>query len=114
MYEMWCMFFPLSWLVDVCIENTSKSLMDAGHTPTNLGELTRFFGLWFLMASVVGFSRRDFFSSREYHETDAPYPYHLSKLMSLRRFELILEHLCLSFPNPPTYRDKFWKVREMI
>jgi hypothetical protein len=114
MYEMWCMFFPLSWLVDICIKNTSKSLMDAGHTPTNLGELTRFFGLWFLMASVVGFSRRDFFSSRDYHETDAPCPYRLSKFMSLRRFELILEHLRLSFPNPPTYRDKFWEVREII
>jgi len=63
------------------------------------------------MATIVGFTRRDFFSSREFDEKEAPCPYCLAKYMTLCRFEVLTYHLCLSDPNPSTYQDKFWEVR---
>ena len=76
--------------------------------------LTQCFGMWFLMATVVGFSCQKFFSSHEYHETESSCPYHLSKFMTLKRLELVLEHLCLSAPNPPSYYNTFWEVTDML
>ena len=34
--------------------------------------------------------------------------------MSCTRFELILQHIKYTKLNPPTYKDRFWEVREML
>ena len=34
--------------------------------------------------------------------------------MSHTRFELILQHIKYTKINPPTYKDRFWEVREML
>ena len=34
--------------------------------------------------------------------------------MSHTRFELILQHIKYTEINPPTYKDRFWEVREML
>ena len=73
-----------------------------------------FVGLWFLMNTVIGFSRREYFSSREYNEETFACPYRLAKYMSGRRFELILSHLRFTKEKPPSFVDRFWEVREML
>lgn len=112
--EFFYKFFPMAWLENTCVVNTSKSLEEAGYAPTCVGEILRFIGLWLLMATVVGFSRRDFFSSRDFCETDAPCPYRLGKFMSQKRFERLIQHFRLTDPNPPTFRDRFWEVRCLL
>ena len=56
LFEMFCKFFPLTWFVETCVCNTSVSLQGAGHQPTSHSEIFRYFGLWHLMATIVGFT----------------------------------------------------------
>ena len=41
-------------------------------------------------------------------------PYNFNLLLSKARFLLITKHLSFCSSTPPAFRDKFWRVREMI
>jgi hypothetical protein len=100
MYEMWFMFFPLSWLIDVCIENTSKSLMDAGHTLTNLGELTRFlasFSLHFTYRHVVDDHNNLCYAVRIIEETWVTTRWALRALQFLLAVTEVNMYLCMRY-----------------
>ena len=80
-----------------------------------LGELIRYIGLWFRMSTVgSGFSRRDYWSTRDFDEELNPCPYNFRKYMSLKRFKEITAALSLTDHQKPTYLDKFWEVCQMI
>lgn len=64
LYGLFCAFFPMKYISEILVEETSKSLISEKKDPTSVGEMLVFIGLWLLMATVVGFSRRDFFSHR--------------------------------------------------
>ena len=113
-YKFFIKLFPIEWFKTYVVENTSDSLRAAGLQPTSFGEMCRFLGLWLLIATVVGFPHRDFFTNRDYDKKNAPCPYRLAKYMSPRRFEDLLSHLRLCKLNPPAFRDRFWEVREMM
>ena len=76
------------------------------------GEFLRWIGLWLLMSTIEGPSRRDF--------SPAPIslfggaPFRLNNFMSRNRFESILEEVKYTDIEPPTYRDKFHSVRQLI
>lgn len=72
-------WMPVDFLENTMVVGTSASLKEAGESETSLGELLVFLGLWLLMATVIGFTRRDFFSSREYDKEEFPCPYRLSR-----------------------------------
>ena len=77
------------------------------------GEFLRWLGLWFLMSTVIGPSRRAFFSTKETNEfSDAPFRLH--HYMSYKRFTAILDSINYRSKGPPTYKDRFWEIREMI
>ena len=102
---------PLSWLVDVCVENTSHSLMMTGYPPWWIDSL-----LWYFVPDndSLEFSYREFLISHEYHETESLCPDYLSTIMTLKRFELVLEYLHCWAPNHPSYCDTFWEARDML
>lgn len=112
--EIWMKLFPFQWLTTVLLGMTNKSLATQGEAEVTLGELLRYLGLWMLMATVGGFSRDDFWSDSVHDEEDKPCPYNFKKYMTQRRFRLITEHLRFTDVTPPTYKDKFWQVRQMI
>jgi len=73
----------------------------------------QFIGLWFFMATLSGFPRRDYFSVQEINNIGGA-PYRLNCWMSGRRFEAILSALMYTKREPPKFCDKFWEVRNLI
>jgi hypothetical protein len=79
----------------------------------DLGEFVRFLGIQLFMSTMSGFKQRDFWSSKP-PETEAGAPYRFNKWMSRKRYEAILAALTYTDQNKPTFRDRFWEVRQMI
>ncbi len=53
-------------------------------------------------------------SSAERRRSLRPPPYDFNNFLSKSRFDLIIKHLSYTSRMPPNFRDKFWRVREMI
>ena len=71
-------------------------------------------GCKLLMAMVVGFSQRQFFSAAEFDKEFNPCPYRHTKFMAARRVELIDQHICFTDVQPPAFVDKFGEIRQMF
>jgi hypothetical protein len=66
------------------------------------------------MSSVGGgCKKKDFWSTLPFDERTNPCPYNFRKKMSSKRFDAIMVALSLIDVNKPTYRDKFWEVRQL-
>ena len=77
------------------------------------GELLRWIGLWTMMSTVAGTDCHSFWSTRDIKIFSGCF-FTLSTYMSRTRFELILQHIKYTKLDPPTYKDRFWEVREML
>ena len=111
--EMFLLFFGVRLLK--IIEDSTNASLPPGKVKIRKGELIRFFGMILGMATTVGFNRNEFWKTREERNKSlrcSPYDY--NNFMSKSRFELILKHLSFTSRSPPTFRDKFWRIREMI
>ena len=103
--------FPWKWLRIVVISQTNKNL----DQELSWGELLRYLGLWFQMSSVGGgYKKTDFWSTLPFDERTNPCPYNFRKYMSMKRFDAITAALSFTAASKPTYRDKFWEVRQLI
>jgi hypothetical protein len=105
--------FTWKWRGLILLVKTNKNL----EQEVRWGELLRYLGLWFLMASVEEDTRRKIFGVPNHllrEQIPAPTTYNFSKYMSAKRFDAIIAALCFTDVNKPTYRDKFWEVRQMI
>lgn len=101
---------PFSWIQNVLIPQTNQKLTP----PMDLNEFLRFLGLLLLMSTTrVGCNIRSWFHDSEPSEFEGA-PFRLQKYMSRNRFENIIR--CLTYTNmhKPTFKDKFWQVRQMI
>jgi hypothetical protein len=101
--------FPVHFVENTMIPEMNKVL----DTPITYGEFLRFIGLWFLMSTTNCESRKDFFSRRLPTPFSAA-PFILSDYMTGYRFESIINALKYTERTPPSYRDKFWEVRDII
>ncbi len=107
-------WIPIIWISETIIDATNESLKDAKEAETCMGKFLVFIGLWFLMNTVIGFTRHEYFSSREYNKETFACPYCLAKYMPCRHFELLLCHLRFTKEKPPSFVDQFWEVRDML
>lgn len=107
--QMFELFFPMTWVRDVLIPETNKHL----DKPMTIGEFLRWIGMWLIMATTHFESRRDFWSTKTVDFFDGVSA-RLGEYMSRNRFEAILTALRYTKNTPPSYRDRFWEVREMI
>ncbi len=73
-FDVFLHWMPVDFLENTKVAGTSTPLKEAGESETSLGELLVFLGLWLLMATVIGFTHRNFFSSREYDKEEFPCP----------------------------------------
>ena len=76
------------------------------------GELLRFLGLWFEMATTHFENRQDFWCTKPVDRYSGA-PWRLSKDMSRNQFETILGALKLTNRDPPNYLDWFWEIQQL-
>ena len=110
---MFLLFFPFKYFKEVILPSTNVILLSKSQSPTDLGELVKFLGVWLFLATMGGFKRSDFWSSSEINIRDGA-PYRLHEIISGRRFEQLCSALGYTNEPPPNYVDKFWEVRQMI
>ena len=103
-------FFPKAFLMDVILVNINKNHTEAKVT---YGELIRWIGIWFLMSTITGPQRHEFWQTCDVSIFNGA-PFRLNDLMSRNRFNLILTNIAYNSSDSPTYRDKFWMIREVI
>jgi Transposase IS4 len=77
------------------------------------GEFLRWLGIWFLIATIQGPSRVEFWRK----ETIDPFsgaPYRFGEFMSRNRFDDILQSITYTNHDPPAYIDKFFRIRQLV
>ena len=79
-------------------------------------EFLQWLGIWFTMATCQGFSRNKFWSTMPLTGTldQLGAAYRFNNIMSHYRFDAILRNICYNLDEPPTFRDRFWEVRDLI
>ena len=110
--HLFLVLFPRDYLENIVLRATNENIEDENGEVT-FGELLRFIGIWFFLATTSGFPRRDFFSS---HPISVKFgaPYRVNMYMSRKRFESILFSLSFTMSSPPSYLDRFWQIRDLI
>mgnify|MGYP000232579220 FL=1 len=68
------------------------------------------------MATIQGYGQAEFwdYSGVAKSQEEGACPYNLKDYMSFKRFQAITSCLVFTQDNPPTFRDKFWQIREMV
>ena len=107
---MFLLMIPKKYFEEVILVETNKVINGEKLT---FGEFLRWIGIWFFLSTLSGFSRSDFWSSKEIRN-DCGAPYRVNCWMSGRRFNDILVALKYTKLQPPPYKDKFWEVRELL
>ena len=110
--DMFLLFFPLAYLEDVLVAETSRTLVSQAHSPLTTGEFIRFIGCIFFMSCFSGADRNDFFSSDPITMA-AGAPYRLTQFMAGYRFQQIKSCLTLT-TRRPDQNDRFWEIRDLM
>jgi Transposase IS4 len=107
---MWQTLAPVDFFKEVILTNINRTVN--GHL-VSWGEFLRWLGMWHLMASEFGSSRRDYWSVAPPDRFDGA-PFRLDDIMSRNRFEAIMKAIKLTNNPPPSYRDRFWEIRDLV
>ena len=108
---MFLLLFPRLFLEDVILLATNSNLTKK----MDLSEFLVFIGLWFILsyASPGNLNRAEFWSLKAPNREGGA-PFRLNDLMSGRRFEEIIGALAFTDLEPPSFKDKFWEIRQMV
>ena len=106
-------FFPKRYLEETILVQINEEIEKESERKVTFGELLRFIGVWFFLATIAGHPRRDFWSSFPINPRSGA-PYRVNEYMSRRRFEIIIKCLSYTDKKPPAFKDAFWEVRDMI
>ncbi len=106
----------LSWnfFVHTSIVETSNALVAERMTPLTEKEFLWYLGLWFLMATVCGFSWSNYWSTIKFDKRTNPSLFTFFAYISKQRFDAITRQLFFTLMKPPAFADWIWEVREMI
>ena len=110
MVQVFLLMFPKDWFENIMLVETQKM---TGLSDLTFGELLTFLGIWLLLATTVRMDRKKFWSLKAIDRASGA-PFRLNDIMSNRRFDQILQGLQFTALEPPSYKDRFWEVREMI
>ena len=103
--HLFLILFPSTFLEQVILKATNKNIENETGDII-FGELLRFIGIWFFLATTSGFAHREFFSSFPINARTGA-PYRMNMYMSRRRFETILNALSFTNNDLPLFVDKF-------
>ncbi len=108
--DIFDLLFPKSFVEEVILTETNKELKQGVLT---YGEFLRWLGLWFLMATIQGPERADFWKLTEVDVHDGA-PFRLNSLMTKNRFDEILHALTFTNIQAPDYKDRFHHIRQLV
>ena len=109
--ELFELLFPKQYLMDVLLTNINKNI--GTDSLVSYGELLIWFGCWFLIATITGPQRQDFWSSENVSLFKGA-PFRLGDIMSRNRFDKILRSLEYTDRPSPPYLDRFHQVRQLM
>ena len=114
--DIFLRFLPFVWIENVLLRKTSDALEKNNSHPLTISEFLRYLGIHLLMATIQGFGQVEFwdYSGVAKSQEEGACPYNLKDYMSFKRFQAITSCLVFTQDNPPTFRDKFWQIREMV
>jgi hypothetical protein len=78
--DMFLLFFPLDFVEDTIVKETSRVLLHQAHQPVSMGEFIRFLGCIVFMSYFSGVDRKEFFSPAPI-SLAAGAPYRLTQFM---------------------------------
>ena len=89
--------------------------MPPGSKPISFGEFLQFIGIWFAMATTIGFRQKDFWydDARKLECHSRIPPYNFSYVMTAYRYNLIYSHLSFTTLPIPNFPDEFWEMRQL-
>jgi hypothetical protein len=116
--DIFLRLFPVQFLETVINEATSRVMLSNGLVRTRLGEMLQYIGMMLLMSCYM--KSPDFFwrpatrtPGSEDEENDTP-SFTFNRYMSWRRYLGITSALRFTMLAPPTFRDKFCEIRDLI
>ena len=118
--DLFVNFLPFAWMTNCLLRKTNEALKadNAGALPLSLGKFIHYLGMRLVMAlfHFQGWALEEFwdYSGVIRPQEEGLCPVNFQNIMSKRRFLAITKCLVFTSAPPPTFRDKFWEVREMI
>jgi hypothetical protein len=117
--EIFIHFLSCYFLEDTIIEATSNALLVVNAVRTTFGELLQYIGMMMLMLCYMKFP--NYFwkmatrmgNESEDEEKDIPL-FTFNRYMSRRRILAITSALQFTLKQPPSFRDKFWQIWDLI
>jgi hypothetical protein len=117
--EIFLHCFPCYFLEVTIVEATNNALLAVNAVRTTFGELLRYIGMMLLMSCYM--KSPDHFwrpaertgDCLEDEENDMPSST-FNRYMSCRRCLAITSTLQFTTQPPPSFRDKFWQIRDLI
>jgi hypothetical protein len=109
--DMFELLFPKEYVNDTILHLVNKNI-DSEKTVT-YGEFIRWLGCWFLMATIEGPQRQEFWAVSDVQIFKGA-PFRLTEFMSGKRFTTILKALEFTLVEPPNYNDKFHQIRDLV
>ena len=106
-------FFFKPYVVGVIIPPNQHMFATRKTLSHQLWRVSSLLGLWFIMTTINGPDRMDFWSMGEV-DCFVGAPMRLGQFMPRKCFEAILKALAITARQPPAFRDCFWEVREII
>ena len=110
--SLFLLFFPIAYLWSI-VQYINIDLRE--YEKITYGELIRYIGIWFLIATVDGHSKKSFWMDDE--DMDRRFqgsPFTLNDLMTESRFDFITRNLIFNIEQNPTYKDPFFPIRTLI
>ena len=111
--QLFEVFFFKPFIMGTIILQMNKCLKENRHCPLAYGEFLHWLSLWFLMATINGPDKVEFWSMGEV-DYFVGAPMRLGSYMSRKHFESILKVLSISSQERPAFLDHFWEVCEIL
>ncbi len=117
--EIFLHCFPCYFIEVVMVKATNNALLAVNAVQTTFGELMRYIGMMLLMSCYMKLP--DYFwrtavrkgDCSEDEENDMP-SFTFNLYMLCRRYAAITSALRFTIKPPPSFRDKFWQIRDLI
>ncbi len=96
---------PYIFYLDVVVEQTSFALVEQHLPPLTEGEFKCYIRTWLIISSCFGWSKNDFWSSKEDHQKTNACHFNFKDKMNKKCFDNIMRELRLTNHDPPVYRN---------